>query len=97
MELTINEVITNLRALRWEEMISYLNNDFLPSKINQLSSNYTLDNENKKSFITCLEMIQTAIANQDVILLCDLLEYELQRILKQIESEVDEEDVFRNL
>lgn len=81
MELTLSEVIENLRTLNWDSMINYLNQEFLPNKVNLLLSNSEKKEEKLQLLSTCLELIQTAISNQDVILLCDLLEYELDVII----------------
>lgn len=83
MKLTITEIVANLRALHWDEMIKYLNHDFLPRELKELENNAIVKEEEIRSLIECLELIQTAMANQDVILLCDLLEYELQSLIKR--------------
>lgn len=85
MNKSISDTVRNLRNLQWDQSINYLINDFFPNLTNQIS------NENNKelmvSFNELLNLIFTAINNHDVILLCDLLEYELVAMFNKYKLE----------
>ncbi|CAM4389932.1 hypothetical protein L1N85_23875 [Paenibacillus alkaliterrae] len=76
MNLTLNEIIANLRTLKWDEMTSYLRMEYIPSIINGVTNEVDLKEDDIHLINSCIELIEAAIANQDIIFLCDLLEYE---------------------
>jgi hypothetical protein len=82
MNLTLDEIIVNLRALKWEEMIAYIKMEYIPNIINRVE--LFLKEEDIDLINSCIEAIEEAITHQDIILLCDLLEYEFAAAVDRI-------------
>ncbi|MGM0841688.1 MAG: hypothetical protein ACQEWE_13215 [Bacillota bacterium] len=80
MKLTIYQIIDRLRTFEWDNMLMYLSNDYLPGVVKDIE---TADESKMGLLNDCIELINVAIENQDIILLCDILEYELWPLLNK--------------
>jgi len=81
---TIQEIIEDLRQLNWDEPVTCLYQEIIPSALNKLMAQENLTEEDIHTVNTCVKLIQEAISNQDIVLLCDLLEYEFAIIIERM-------------
>lgn len=81
MEYIIKNMVINLRKLQWDQSINSLINEELPYLNDRISNKK--DEDLIVFFNNLLNLILSAINNQDAILLCDLLEYELLPMIKE--------------
>lgn len=88
MNLALNEIIANLRTLKWDEMTTYLRMEYIPGIVNGVTNEIDLKEDDIHLINSCIELIEAAIANQDIILLCDLLEYEFAAAVDRILTKV---------
>jgi hypothetical protein len=87
MEITLSEIIKDLRALKWEETIYHLSNTYIPKMIEKVVYEKGITQSNINLLTQCVGLMEESIAYKDIILLCDILEYEFGPLVQSILNE----------
>lgn len=87
MEITLSAIITNLRALKWEETIHQMSNNYIPKLIEKVESEKGISQSDMILLSQCISLMEESIAYKDIILLCDILEYEFGPLIQSILNE----------